>query len=166
MRAAVVAFAFFVLTHTASAAQPFSGAWSSLVCEPVGSEYCGGFTLYLAQKGARICGTHWYATMGAGKLDASEARSIFGTVKGRAAHVTIISGRDRTKFVASLELRSQRLVWRALPVNESQIGTSDALIPYDARLRKVRDTDNVKTAEESAQLCAGYLRDGDSRAVR
>src|SRR6185436_11652410 len=78
----------------------FAGAWAEPLCAHGDRERCGGFFLYIVQKGSRLCGDHFAATPGLGRLNEGGPRSIVGTVVGKTAVVSVTSGRDESVFLA------------------------------------------------------------------
>lgn len=72
----------------------FSGQWHTDLCDYKISDRCGTFTVYLVQRGSTICGDHFFATPGYGRMNEGSPRSIIGTVAGDVAEIEITSGRS------------------------------------------------------------------------
>jgi hypothetical protein len=67
-----------------SLAGPFSGEWGARACEGQKPDYCGGFYLKLTQLGDRICGDHYAATPGLGRLNEGDLSTFRATALQRA----------------------------------------------------------------------------------
>ena len=109
----VVALACLASATATHAAPSFAGAWSQPWC---GGEQrntpCGEFSLYLVQDGTRICGNHFAATPGGGRLNEGSANSVVGTVIGTGAVLAITSGRTNVTFLAKVQRSGNSLMWR------------------------------------------------------
>jgi hypothetical protein len=113
------------------AVQPvsFAGAWAEPMCAQGDREKCGGFFLEIAQRGSHLCGEHFAATPGLGRLDEGEPRSVIGTVVGNTAVVSITSGRDGTEFFAHIRRVGSRLTWKVVERVREGDGTG-SLVPH------------------------------------
>ena len=111
----------------------FAGAWSVDWCpSDKNPDYCGGFNLYLAQRGDHVYGTHTAATPGLGRLDEGDECSVDGIAKGNTALLTITSGRDGSVFRARATRIGPRLKWEMLELKEGS--GNDAVIAEDEML--------------------------------
>jgi hypothetical protein len=112
----------------------FQGSWAVPLCALGDPEKCGGFELYLVQRGTRLCGDHFAATPGLGRLNEGAPRSVVGTVTGNTAVVAITSGRDGSILLARITRTSSGLRWKvAERVKEGEQAESP-LIPFSASL--------------------------------
>jgi hypothetical protein len=149
----LLAFATILLASMPVHAGPktFTGVWSSMTCD--GPDRCGGFVLYLVQDGSRLCGNHFYATMGAGRLNEGVPRSIVGNANGAVARVRITSGRDNSIYQAKLQLVRGAIKWQRL--RQLKPGDLDeALIPEDDSLRPETDASYTENFEQVVRECA------------
>ena len=119
----------------------FNGAWVAWLC-PSGAQKdsgkCANFVVELIQKGDTVCGTHVFATAGAGQMDEGEAASLTGQVANDVASVTVVSSRagpssPPLKIAGELRLAKNRLQWRRL---DNPIG--DHLLPASASFTRSR----------------------------
>jgi hypothetical protein len=116
----------------------FSGAWLAWVC-PAGVKndpgQCSNFVLELFQKRDKLCGSHVFATAGAGRIDEGAAPSLTGTVSDGVANIVVESGRagPPIRVRAELTMEKGRLQWRRL---ENPSG--DYLLPLSIQLTKSR----------------------------
>ena len=100
----------------ASGVSDYSGAWAVALCDGrQDGQPCGTFDLYLAQDAqGRICGQHFVATPGLGRLDESDPSTVLGTVEQDAAVVVIRSTRNDARYMARLSMRDGRLRWHRI----------------------------------------------------
>lgn len=130
----------------------FTGVWSDASCQDSERTRCSGFVLYLVQKGRRLCGDHFYSTLGAGRLNEGSARSVAGTVRGSFATVLITSGRDGSVFRAKIRHEGSALRWKRLQqVNQGQL--DEPLIPEGARLAKMEQARDVENFRRVIKSC-------------
>ena len=116
---------------------PYVGVWSGPVCyTPRGAEGCGEFTLYLKADKGRICGQHYAATPGAGRMDEGEPGTVLGTINGTQAVVVIQSMRNEARYLATLRRQGAQLVWHI--VGKVAAGQDDEgpIFPVDLTLSK------------------------------
>lgn len=114
----------------------FGGVWVATICPPGirnDPAHCAHFVLELFQKEGKLCGSHVFATAGAGQMDEGGTPSIVGNVADGAAHVVAQSGRGRPPARMQVELKivNDRLQWKRL---EDPPG--DYLLPSLALLNK------------------------------
>jgi hypothetical protein len=128
------------------AKQSFAGAWQHLVCIDPDGTRCGGFSLYLVQKGDRLCGEHSGSTMGFGQID-NRPRSISGSVQGDTATVLIRSGRSKTVYRARMRLRGGELEWTLLEMVVRPENV-DTVIPDQDRLTKLSESEYLEKVEQ------------------
>ncbi|MEZ5702807.1 MAG: hypothetical protein R3E42_14000 [Burkholderiaceae bacterium] len=97
----------------AEAQADFSGSWRVSWCDKERPKAeCGSFTVHLAQKGERVCGTHTGATPGLSRMDEGGPRSIVGQVVGTTAVLAIRSGRSEGISLVSAHERANAIDWR------------------------------------------------------
>jgi hypothetical protein len=128
----------------------FEGAWGRPWCGN-GTVECGGFYLYLVQRGSRICGNHFAATAGLGQLDEGVARSVVGTVVGNTAIVVATSGRSGASFLARAERSGSSLEWHLLEQLAKGAEGESALIPAKARLSLGKAAEALAQAESECE---------------
>ena len=122
MRRLLFLLSFAVLLPAASAEGNFAGVWTAAVCpRGVAAEpgKCAQFVLELFQKQGKLCGSHIFATAGAGMVDEAvnpSAPSVNGDVTDDTASVSIASSRSKAPGGVQAELKLVRghLQWRRL----------------------------------------------------
>ena len=93
----------------------FEGVWTTRQCDSRAPEReCGIFTLYLMQDGERICGRHFAATPGLGKLEESDPGSVLGTHSGNKAFLFVANSRTGSKELVVIERISSDLKWHVV----------------------------------------------------
>lgn len=73
-----------------------NGSWIGYICPQPGVNdmaRCSSFYLRLYQRNDRICGSHLFATAGAGQMDEGNAPSVLGTVDKELVNATVESVR-------------------------------------------------------------------------
>jgi len=154
----------FLLTFGAGAAYAeahlFSGAWEVKWCDKNPKIECGGFYLYLIQKGTRICGDHFAATPGLGRLNEGGPKSIIGTVVGSTAVVAITSGRDNTTYLAKAKRVGPALEWQLLETIKEGEKTDSSLIAANARLSASKDREELNRVTKECQEVFANDRSG------
>lgn len=138
---ALLCCATLLPAHAQADNPPFSGAWSVKWCPKDRRAECGGFYLYLVQKGDAICGTHFAATPGLGKVDEGLGPSISGKVVGSTASITIMSGRDDTVFHARAERAGRMLKWKLLDIEAGD--GRDFVLAEEATLRRIEANEQL-----------------------
>jgi hypothetical protein len=135
----------------------FTGGWSNALCEDSERMRCAGLVLHLIQDGKRLCGEHFYSTLGAGQLDEGVPRSVHGTVHGSVASVLITSGRDGAVFRARIDHSGGFLRWKRIEQVKKGDGNG-ALIPESADLAKVDAAEDLENLHRVKQECDWLLR--------
>jgi len=136
----------------------FSGSWTGWSCPPgtrPSSGQCASFVLTLYQKEAQICGSHLYATAGAGSLDEGGIPSFTGKVKGDAIDGTIESGRSAgTRIRIALKMAGDRLQWKRLESPDA-----DYLLPNSMLLSKAKRSNILHPvfAQRLSAICSATL---------
>jgi hypothetical protein len=134
-RLAALALLALVIGGARAADTPsFQGSWAVPLCALGDPEKCGGFELYLVQRGTRLCGDHFAATPGLGRLNEGTPRSVVGTVLGKTAIVAITSGRDGSILLAQIHRTTQGLRWTVVERVKKGEQAEDPLIPFSASL--------------------------------
>ena len=107
----------------------FSGQWHIELCDKNISEECGGFMVYLIQTGEKICGDHFFATPGGGRLNEGAPRSIVGSVTGKnVANIIITSGRNGAVYRIRAIKDGDTLNWKIIEEIKSGSGDDSALV--------------------------------------
>lgn len=138
----------FPVSQAHATAAGLTGVWAMKWCDNDPSHECGGFYLYLVQKGDRICGS-FYATLNAGRLNEGAPRSVVGTLSGSTAIVSIQSGRDNSFFRAKATRAGNKLDWRILEKLKAVEG-DEPLIPEKAHLAKMEGRMRRKNSAASS----------------
>ena len=137
--------------------RPFEGAWGIRMCAPNQKmEECGGFYLYLVQRNDRVCGDHYTATPGLGRLNEGGPRSVVGPVLGDVATLQVTSGRDGTRVRASARSVNDSIEWKVVEVLKEGGGDSP-LIVHGGFLTRQKNDDAIKRVTEE---CKAYLDAG------
>lgn len=141
-------------TPTASAPD-FSGTWRVEWCDKARPQAdCGGFTVFLFQKGERLCGNHHGATVNLSRLDDGQPRSIVGAVAGRKAVMTVHSTRASeagTLFLAVAEHQGRALQWRVVDTVTGD-GT-DHVVAQKATLRREANDERNEAWQAARDAC-------------
>ena len=126
---------------------PFEGAWGIKHCAPNRpKDECGGFYLYLVQRGSRLCGDHFMATPGLGRLNEGGPRSVIGTIVNSTAVVVITSGRDGTQYLAQARRVKNGLEWKLLEEFKSGGGPDSPLVGDKATLTRQKSDESLARA--------------------
>jgi hypothetical protein len=148
--------AVLVLTATTTHADvaKFEGAWGVEHCRPNRpKDECGGFYLYLVQRGIRICGDHFMATPGLGRLNEGGPRSVMGTVVGSTAIVEVTSGRDGTRYLARARRVNDKLEWKLLEeLHKGGAGDSPLVADKATLTRQKTDESLARAAEDCKEF--------------
>ena len=136
------------------AAKPdFSGVWSVKWCDKAKPDRdCGGFSLYLAQDGDRICGEHQVATVGLGRLDEGDPGTVLGNVDGNMATVVIDATRTGAKYLATAQRSGNRIQWRLVGMVEAGEFSEHTIIPQSETLARsigANQIDHVKAVKDA-----------------
>ena len=130
----------------------FAGAWGVKHCMPGRpKDDCGGFYLYLIQRGTRICGDHFMATPGLGRLNEGGDRSVVGAVVGSAAIVEITSGRDGTRYLAQARRVKDKLEWKLLEELKKGDGFDSPLVGHNLVLTRQKPDEALQQAAEGCR---------------
>jgi hypothetical protein len=115
----------------------FSGVWSMIRCEPNQPKYeCATFYLYLTQRGNRICGEHFVATSGLGRLDEGDPGTVLGVAKEKSMILTIRSGRNGASYMAEGQVAGRKLIWQRVGMVVAGGDDEPPIIPEKAALSK------------------------------
>lgn len=135
--AACILMSILVGCATASpAATPhsFEGRWHVPWCDASRTEIdCGGFSVTLAEREGRICGTYDGARVGLTQIDEGDASAIKGVRIGNSAVMTLESARSGDIYLVRAELQGDRLAWKVInDVHDSEsdidvVATDDTL---------------------------------------
>lgn len=117
-----ISYSLVLLAFSASSAfaEDFSGVWTGWQCPPgqaPQSGKCANLVLELHHKQDRVCGSHIFATAGAGHIDEGNAPSITGTVGANGvASIVVESNGMRNPVQANVELSliKGKLQWKRL----------------------------------------------------
>lgn len=124
---------FTIAAPACRADGPFAGVWTANVCpRGVAAEpgKCSQFVLELYQKQGKVCGSHVFATAGAGMVDETPnpgAPSVSGDAADDTATVNVASSRSKAPGGVQAELKLARgtLQWKRL----DKPGRDDLLPP-------------------------------------
>lgn len=153
IRALLIIFLLSVSAGVAHAKTPlFSGVWKVNWCDENPEIECGGFYLYLTQKGDRICGEHFAATPGLARLEEGEPKSVIGTVVDAVAVVAITSGRNNTIYLAKAKRVGSALAWELVETIKEGEKFDSSLIPGNARLSASKDPDALNRVTKECQV--------------
>jgi len=130
----------------------FEGSWAVPLCALGDPEKCGGFELYLVQRGTRLCGDHFEATPGLGRLNEGAPRSVVGTVAGNVAVVAITSGRDGSILLARVTRSARGLRWRVVERVKEGEQAESPLIPFSASLVPTPNEQLERVTRECAEV--------------
>ena len=117
-----------------------NGVWSVKLCDKRNPKLqCGSFDLYLIQRGERICGDHFVATSGLGRLDEGDPASILGTFSGNRATLLVNNSRSNSKYLATIELVNAGLNWRVIGTVISGDRYWDSIVPMQITLTRNKE---------------------------
>lgn len=116
----------------------YAGAWAVELCEGrQAGQPCGTFDLYLTQdEQGRICGEHFVATPGLGRLDESDPSTVLGVVGSDAAVVVIRSTRNDARYMARIFISDGQMQWRRIGMLASGSDDETSIIPERASLER------------------------------
>ena len=144
----------------AAARSDFSGSWRVSWCDKARPQVeCGAFTVHLAQKGDRICGTHTGASIGLSRMDEGGPRSIVGQVVGRTAVLAIRSGRSDAIFLVSARERANAIDWHRQETVQSGNGDTD-VIADQALLQRWTPEPSREARQAAEAACQTYWTSG------
>lgn len=130
----------------------FSGQWHLELCDKSISEECGGFTVYLIQTGEKICGDHFFATPGRGRLNEGAPRSIIGSVtEGNVANIEITSGRNGAVFSVRATRDGDSLNWEVMKEVKRGLEGDSALVLDKGILRQEKPDSSYRVALSACQ---------------
>ena len=101
-------------TCAVAAGADFSGTWSMdlrTTEQKAANAECGMASFVLKQTGARITGSHTFATAGCGRLNEGGEGTVKGRVVGTVAHLVVTSGRNGAVVKGVATLRNDALYW-------------------------------------------------------
>jgi len=145
----------------------FEGAWTARLCDKAVSSECGLYSLYLIERDGRICGRHYAATIGLGRLeeglDDAEPTVVGISGNGQAA-VVITSVRNGAKFMGRLTRKGNALLWER--VGQIDAGTVDEspVIPAHQELKRDGGRGALATQAELARASCDWI-DATSRIL-
>ena len=130
----------------------FSGQWHIELCDKNINEECGGFTLYLIQTGEKICGDHFFATPGGGRLNEGSPCSIIGSVtENNVANIIITSGRNGAVYRARVIKDGDTLNWKIIEeIKPGSEGESALVLDYGNLQRERVDKDEYRFQHASS----------------
>ncbi|TXI45392.1 MAG: hypothetical protein E6Q50_16545 [Lysobacter sp.] len=128
----------------------FTGAWSIDLCNEADPKIpCGAFDLYLHQDNdGRICGEHFVATPGLGRLDESDPATVLGTVSQGVAVVVIRSTRNDALYMARLSLIGDRLHWERVGMIVKGVNDEPPIIPGIKTLARARVKEKLQYQQD------------------
>jgi len=128
----------------------FTGVWSIDLCNKTDPDIqCGTFDLYLYQdKEGRICGEHFVATPGLGRLDESDPATVLGTVSDGIAVVVIRSTRNDARYMARLSLIGDQLRWERVGMIAKGINDEPPIIPGIKTLARARMKEKLQYQQD------------------
>jgi hypothetical protein len=118
-----------------------SGQWYLELCDKKVSDQCGGFAVYLVQIGNKLCGDHFFATPGLGRLNEGAPRSITGTVTNNVADIVITSGRNGAVFRVRAIQNNDILDWKIVEeIKRGPEGDSALVLEKGKLKREAKDS--------------------------
>lgn len=130
----------------------FSGQWHLELCDKSISEECGGFTVYLIQTGKKICGDHFFATPGNGRLNEGAPRSIVGSVtENNIANIVITSGRNGAVYRVRAIENGDILNWEVVEEIKSGPEGDSGLVLNKGNLRREMFDSNYQSTFSACQ---------------
>lgn len=129
----------------------FSGQWHVSLCDKNISEQCGGFTAYLVQDGEKICGDHYFATPGLGRLNEGSPRSVIGTVDDDAANLFVTSGRNGAVLRVRAVKKGETLDWKIVEDLKVGLEGESALVLNEGQLKRVGATAAYKAVADACK---------------
>lgn len=144
-----------ITSARANEALPFHGVWGKKWCGADNpGPICGGFYVYITQKGSRICGAHYGADERANRMDDGVPGSIVGTVVGSTAVLAITSERNHSIYLVKAERRNRSLNWKIIQtIKEGDNGEPAFISEKDLLTRQGRtnDLDHMKFVDEGCR---------------
>jgi hypothetical protein len=151
-RLVALALLYFAAVGPAAAeVTSFSGAWAEPMCVQGDREKCGGIFLTLVQRGSHLCGEHFAATPGLGRLDEGEPKSVIGTLVGNTGVVSITTGRNGAEFLAHIRRVGSRLTWKVVELVRDGDG-SGSLVPFSSSLVRDKSEDLQRVTSECLKV--------------
>jgi len=156
---AVLTLLVLILTAINSAAidkstriTDFSGQWHLDLCDKSVSDQCGGFTVYLVQSGNTICGDHFFATPGLGRINEGAPHSVTGLVRGNTADIIITSGRNGAELKVRAVVRDNLLNWEIVEEVKPGLEGGSPLVLDKGKLRREKMGNNYQAVVEECNL--------------
>jgi uncharacterized protein YecT (DUF1311 family) len=152
VKAAYEARLIILKSSVGKAGSRFTGQWHLDLCDTAISEECGGFTVYLIQIGKNICGDHFFATPGGGRLNEGAPRSISGSIVGNnVADIEITSGRNGAIFKVQVTENGDILKWNVIKEIEAGEGEDSPLILDKGSLKREAEDGSYQEALSACQ---------------
>ncbi len=130
----------------------FSGQWHLAICDTSISKVCGGFTVYLIQTESKICGDHFFATPGGGRLNEGAPRSIIGSVsESGIANIVITSGRNGAIFRVRATENDDTLNWTVTEELKRGPEGDSALVLDQGDLKRETENGSYRAALSACQ---------------
>lgn len=105
------------LSHAGAVAKGFSGEWEIDLRTPQEQKLrleCGTARFKLSQRGEKISGEHWMATVGCGRLNEGGEGTVSGMARGTTAVLTVTSGRNGQVVRGVAKLEGRALHWQTV----------------------------------------------------
>jgi uncharacterized protein YecT (DUF1311 family) len=139
-------------SHTGKVNSNFSGQWHLAICDTSISKECGGFTVYLIQTESKICGDHFFATPGGGRLNEGAPRSITGSVsESGIANIVITSGRNGAVFRVRATENDDTLNWTVIEELKRGPEGDSALVLEKGDLKRETENSSYRAAFSACQ---------------
>lgn len=131
-----------------SSPQTFNGAWTAHLCDKTVSNECGIYSLYLIERNGRICGKHYAATIGLGRLeeglDEAEPTVVGISGNGQAA-VIITSVRSGAKFMGRLTHKGNNLLWERVGQVDAGRVEESPVFPWRQEMTREMGSEAIMT---------------------
>lgn len=138
--------------HASGINSNLSGQWHLAICDASISKVCGGFTVYLIQTENKICGDHYFATPGGGRLNEGAPRSIIGLVSDSGiADIEITSGRNGAVFRVRAAESDGTLNWTIMEELKRGEEGDSALILEKGNLKREAENGSYRAAISACQ---------------
>lgn len=139
-------------SHSGKVNSNFSGQWHLAICDTSISKVCGGFTVYLIQTESKICGDHFFATPGGGRLNEGAPRSIIGSVSENGiANIVITSGRNGAVFRVRATENDDTLNWTVTEELKRGPEGDSALVLDQGDLKRETENSSYRAALSACQ---------------
>ena len=154
MRAALLIVVASLICTPVYAQAPFTGVWNVDICDPgVPTSKCRGFTLWLLQTGANVCGAHLVRDTGGVPFDVGQPISVTGQVRGTDLFGAVTSGRTTKTYPIEARLSHGVLLWK---VAETSASLQEGFRPEKIILTRVASDDALAKLRVD---CAKALKD-------